>query len=269
MINENEFKLIVAKNLIKFRKANGLTQLELAEKFNYSDKSISKWEKGESMPSVEVLCELAEFYGVSLDYLTAVNPTDETPKATKSKKEPKARTPRMFPTRLVITLLSVAAVWLCATVLFVLLKIFAATNYYMAFMWAGVASCVVLIVFNSIWGKRWINSILISALIWTFTLSLYDTVKSTPSVNSVPDSVTKVTVGFFSVPSYSKVLSLSSLLSDTTGTKELLLLLGSFNEVIYPKYPPKPITGINNNSNIIFMLFFISILTFFTLFTPS
>ena len=172
MEEKKDFNTIIGKNLQQLRKNKKMTQLELAEKFNYSDKSVSKWEKGESMPSVEVLCELAEFYGVSLDYLTSVNPESEMPKPAKNKKEPKAHTPRMFPTRLVITLLSVAAVWLFATVLFVLLKIFAATNYYMAFMWAGVGSCIVLIVFNSIWGKMRYLFPILTVLLWISLASL-------------------------------------------------------------------------------------------------
>ena len=62
----------VAKNLSSLRKARGITQGELAEKFNYSDKAISKWERGESLPDLNVLQELADFYGVTLDYLTHI-----------------------------------------------------------------------------------------------------------------------------------------------------------------------------------------------------
>ena len=76
MEENKDFNAIVGKNLLKLRKDKKLTQMEVAEKFNYSDKSISKWEKGESMPSVEVLCELANFYGVSLDDLTKEDLTE-------------------------------------------------------------------------------------------------------------------------------------------------------------------------------------------------
>lgn len=62
---------IVGRNLASLRKARGLTQQDLAEKINYSDKSISKWELGYSLPSVDVLKDFAEFYGVSIDYLVA------------------------------------------------------------------------------------------------------------------------------------------------------------------------------------------------------
>ena len=71
MINENEFKQIVARNITMFRKANGLTQLELAEKLNYSDKAISKWERGESLPDVYMLQVIANMFGISLNDLVS------------------------------------------------------------------------------------------------------------------------------------------------------------------------------------------------------
>ena len=55
MLNENELKKIVTENLIYYRKINKLTQLQLAEKLNYSDKAISKWERGESLPDLYIL----------------------------------------------------------------------------------------------------------------------------------------------------------------------------------------------------------------------
>ena len=165
---------IIGKNLLKLRKNKKLTQLELAEKFNYSDKSISKWENGESLPSIEVLCELAEFYGVKLDDLTSDNDIEtviNTPEKP-HKKVKKEKTPRMFSTHLMITLLSVGAVWLCSTILFVLLKIFANINYYLVFMWAGVASLIVLIVFNSIWGRMRYLFPILTVMLWLTLASL-------------------------------------------------------------------------------------------------
>ena len=177
MEENKDFNTIVGQNLLKLRKNKKLTQLEVAEKFNYSDKSISKWEKGESLPSVDVLCDLAAFYGVTLDDLTSDKQGDEitateTKKSKKEKKAKRERTPRMFSTHLMITLLSVGAVWLCATILFVLLKIFADTNYYMGFMWAGVASLIVLIVFNAIWGRMRYLFPILTVLLWLLLASL-------------------------------------------------------------------------------------------------
>ncbi len=166
---------VIGNNLLKLRKNMKLTQMEVAEKFNYSDKSISKWEKGESLPSVEILCELAKFYGVSLDDLTKENVNiDSVETKIKPEKEKKAKvhTPRMYSTRLMITLLSVGAVWLLSTGLFVVLKLCLNINYYMSFMWAGVASCVVLIVFNSIWGKMRYLFPILTVLLWLTLASL-------------------------------------------------------------------------------------------------
>ena len=64
-----EIKDILAKNLLELRKAASLTQLELAEKLNYSDKSVSKWEHGDAVPDIEVIASIANFYSVSVDYL--------------------------------------------------------------------------------------------------------------------------------------------------------------------------------------------------------
>ena len=159
---------IIGNNLLRLRKDKKLTQLELAEQFNYSDKSISKWENGESLPSVEVLYNLANFYGTTLDGLTSENPTETSnqPKV-KKKKEPKQHTPRMFPVKPIITLLAVCAVWILATILFVMLKIMVEINYPMCFMWAWCASFIVLTVFISIWGSNKLLFPTISILMWT------------------------------------------------------------------------------------------------------
>ncbi len=173
MEENKDFNAIVGKNLLTLRKNMKLTQMEVAERFNYSDKSISKWEKGESLPSVDVLCELANFYGVTLDDLTKkITEIPQPVELKKTKKQKKERTPRAFSTHLMITLISVGAVWLCATILFVLLKLFAETNYYMSFMWAGVASLIVLIIFNSIWGRMRYLFPILTVLLWLFLACL-------------------------------------------------------------------------------------------------
>ena len=62
MINEEQFKALVAKNLANYRKINNLTQLDLAEQLSYSDKAISRWEKGEVIPDVLTLNKLCEIF---------------------------------------------------------------------------------------------------------------------------------------------------------------------------------------------------------------
>ena len=64
-----ELKQIIAKNIAKVRRAAGLTQLQLAEKLNYSDKAVSKWERAESMPDVLTLVQLAELFDITVNDL--------------------------------------------------------------------------------------------------------------------------------------------------------------------------------------------------------
>ena len=64
-------KQSVAKNITDLRRSMGMTQLELAEKLNYSDKAVSKWERGDSIPDVAVLKQISDLFGVTLDYLVS------------------------------------------------------------------------------------------------------------------------------------------------------------------------------------------------------
>ena len=65
----NELKLVTASNIIKLRTGIGMTQAELGAKLNYSDKTISKWERGEAIPDAYVLTQMAELFGVSVDFI--------------------------------------------------------------------------------------------------------------------------------------------------------------------------------------------------------
>ena len=161
-----DINVTIGKNLLKLRKNAKLTQMELAEKFNYSDKSISKWENGESLPSVEVLYELATFYNTTLDALVSENIESTQANTPKEKKE-KQHKPKAFPTKLVVTLLAVVAIWLAATLTYVCLMLINDIIYPIIFLWAIPASCIVLIVFNSIWGRYRYLFIILSVLLWT------------------------------------------------------------------------------------------------------
>ena len=55
--------------LRKLRNEKELTQIQLADILFVSNKSISRWEKGKGLPDIDILIELARFYGVSLEEL--------------------------------------------------------------------------------------------------------------------------------------------------------------------------------------------------------
>ena len=64
-----DLKKIIAKNIQSLRKAAGVTQIELAERLNYSDKAVSKWERGEAYPDTENLIIISEMFSITIDEL--------------------------------------------------------------------------------------------------------------------------------------------------------------------------------------------------------
>lgn len=139
-----------------------MTQLELAEALNYSDKAVSKWERGESLPDVVTLKKIADLFSVTVDYLITEHAEDEKPPVNKT-----VRNNHIF-----ITLIAVFGVWLAGTCAFVLSGIFEHRLWF-AFVLCVPISMVVLLVFNSIWGRKSANMYVISALMWSLILTLY------------------------------------------------------------------------------------------------
>ena len=165
----NDIKLVIAQNIIDLRKEHKLTQAELAEKLSYSDKAVSKWERGESIPDISVLKEIADLFSVTVDYLIS----DEHEKPVVITK--KTVTPIMKRNRLIITLLSTALVWLIATVLYVFFEGIAnkLSCEWMCFVFAVPVSFIVLLVFNNIWGRKRRNYLIISFLVWSLLAAVY------------------------------------------------------------------------------------------------
>ena len=166
MENQTELNLKIAKNLVYFRKQAGLTQAELAEKINYSDKSVSKWESGNGIPDVYTLFALADLYGVTMDSFVA----EETPVQVKRKQTG---------LHLLIALLSCGIVWLVATCLFVTMRLLRPEwDAWHMFMYAVVVSSIVVLVYASIWKHRFVGFVAVSVLIWMGLTCAYLTGRS-------------------------------------------------------------------------------------------
>mgnify|MGYP003571275811 CR=1 FL=1 len=151
-----------SQNLINLRKEKNLTQLELAKLLNYSDKSVSKWENGETVPDIEVLKKIADYFSVSIDTLIS------DPNNLKHIEKVKAQ-----PNKVVITLLSTLLVWIIATILYSLFYVTVNLNVWMCFVWALPTSFIVLIVFNAVWGKKKFSILLTSGLMWSALAAIY------------------------------------------------------------------------------------------------
>ncbi len=161
-----DIKLIFANNITALRTAKGWTQAELAEKLHYSDKAVSKWERGESVPEIGTLLSIADLFSVSLDYL--IRGAEASLPA-----EPviphKARNHR------IITALSIILVWFVALLAYVTVDVLPQHQkiHYLAFAYAVPVSMIVWLVFNSIWfNPRW-NFGIISVLMWSILLCAF------------------------------------------------------------------------------------------------
>jgi transcriptional regulator with XRE-family HTH domain len=157
-----DLKLNLASNITALRQASSMTQLELAEKLNYSDKAISKWERGESIPDVMVLKSIADLFGVTLDYLLE---GDHSEKPKPSQESPGY----LHRNHKVVTTLSVLVVWFIATLAYVVMDLTIPQQIvkWLSFAYAVPISMIVWLVFNSIWFNKRRNYFIISLLMWT------------------------------------------------------------------------------------------------------
>lgn len=164
----DDLKQIIAKNIVELRHLHGITQAALAQQLNYSDKAVSKWERGESVPDVSVLKNIADIFGVTVDYLLSDvhNEKEEEPiDITHLKKN----------NRLLITGISCLLVLLVATIVFVVMRLSlgASTWNWLIFLYSVPACTVVVLVFNSVWFNPRYNFIIISVLMWSVLAGAY------------------------------------------------------------------------------------------------
>ena len=166
-----EIKHTVARNIAELRQNAGMTQIELAEKLNYSDKAVSKWERGESLPDVTVLCAVAALFGVSLDYLVT---RDHAALPQEPSSAPTDR--RVKRNHAMITGMSMLLVWFVATLTFVVVDVSVPEplpGLWLAFIYAVPVSSIVWLVFNTIWFDRRRNFFIISLLMWTLLAAMH------------------------------------------------------------------------------------------------
>ncbi len=161
----DELEAIVSSNLTALRKRRGWTQAELAEKIHYSDKSVSKWERGEALPDLKVLKTLSELYGVTVDcFLTEGAAEDPAPYMAPASK---------LRYQIWVTLLAVCIVWLAATALFSYSLLNAGEGFWTAFIWAVPASAVVIAVFDRRYFRGKLSFPVASIFLWGVITAIF------------------------------------------------------------------------------------------------
>ena len=161
----DERKATIASNLIRLRLAAGMTQAELGEKLNYSDKSISKWERGDVTTDVFVLMQIADIFGVDVDYL--LKPHNEIEPVIYNKPVNTAT----YTTNM-ITLVTVLGIWTVALFVFVILWI-CDMVVWLVFVYAVPVSLITLLVLNSVWNGGRKNRFIIAALVLSIIGTVY------------------------------------------------------------------------------------------------
>ena len=148
-----------------------LTQIELAEKINYSDKAVSKWERGESIPDVSVLLALAQLFGVSIDFLVTEHKNEEAAKEQTSYASSIKKRNRML-----VAAITFVAILIVETIVFIALQ------GAMPSFWRNAMFCyamplpavsVVAVVFSGLWATKGVSFAAVSVLIWTILLDAF------------------------------------------------------------------------------------------------
>ena len=170
----------IGANIAAYRKRDGLTQASLAEKLNYSDKAVSKWERGESVPDVLTLMHLADQFGITVNDLVCdpnALPANSDSKLEKAMTQVSEKALKRKANKNVILALSSTLVWFVALFAFVVLSSFDFLEKYscLLFFFAVPANAIVLLSLRSAWKDfRW-NQLLISGIVWGTLLCFYMT----------------------------------------------------------------------------------------------
>lgn len=164
VIKMDDLKEIIGKNIQYLRKESNMTQQDLADKLNYTSKAVSKWERGESMPEIEVLAAIASLFNVTVDFLlhedSKVHKKDYVPSEVKDKN-------KMLVTALVVTI-----VWTIMAIVFVYTMQNNGKTLWQLFIWAIPLSFLVIAISLRQY-KRIDQMIVLSLFLWTLLLAFF------------------------------------------------------------------------------------------------
>lgn len=183
-MDEYKIKQTIAANIAAYRREKDMTQAELAAALNYSDKSISKWERAEGVPDIYVLTQIAELFGVTLndlayDHSIPTDPTDDVldEKPAEAVETVKEKKPSIFSyvhNRVIVAILSGSIVWLVAAIVFFFLRVFLPDfeRCWLVFLYATPVTFIVLTVFSGLWRSHLYQLISVSGIIWSSAASV-------------------------------------------------------------------------------------------------
>lgn len=179
-MDDEQVKARIGANIAYYRKQAGLTQAGLGEKLNYSDKAVSKWERGESIPDVLTLMQLASLFEITVDALLGdVNALPENPSTLeRAMNQVSEKALKRKANKNIILALTTTLVWFVALLAFVVLSTLGIPYSWLAFFYAVPVNAIVLLSLRSAWHDfRW-NKALISAIVWGSLASIYASIRA-------------------------------------------------------------------------------------------
>ncbi len=162
-----DIKQIISKNITELRLMNDMTQAQLGEKLNYSFKTVSKWERGESTPDIEVLAAISDLFGVSLDSLVREDSiTDRTEISEKKQKNYNHRA---------IMLIVEVSIMLAALFAFIITSLIIGGRGFqiLYFVYALPIILIIRLILNSVWFNPRRNYYIVSALMWAILAAVH------------------------------------------------------------------------------------------------
>ena len=177
-MDDEKLKVRIGANIAAYRKRAGLTQAGLAEQLNYSDKAVSKWERGESCPDIPTVMAIAEKLGVTVNEL--LSDPNELPANTggrveKTMEKVVEKALKRKANKKTILGLSSILVWFVALLFYVVMSSIGLPKSWLAFFYAIPADCIVMLSLRSAWHDfRW-NRALISGIMWGSLVSIFST----------------------------------------------------------------------------------------------
>lgn len=174
-MNDEKLKIQLGANIAAFRKREGMTQAALGEKINFSDKAVSKWERGESMPDVLTLMELAGIFNVTVDDLLRDHSAlpENVGKVEQAMNRAVEKTLKRKANKRIIAQLCSVLVWFVALLVFVVCASAGVPKSWIAFFFAIPINCIVLLSLRSAWRDFRSNKWLISGIVWGILVSIY------------------------------------------------------------------------------------------------
>lgn len=179
-MDDEQVKARIGANIAYYRKQAGLTQAGLGEKMNYSDKAVSKWERGESIPDVLTMMQLASLFEITVDALLGdVNALPENPSTLeRAMNQVSEKALKRKANKNIILALTTTLVWFVALLAFVVLSTLGIPYSWLAFFYAVPVNAIVLLSLRSAWHDfRW-NKALISAIVWGSLASIYASIRA-------------------------------------------------------------------------------------------